>query len=694
MQIFLDYPWWIFFLGGILLVAVSFLFYRNDKKLQEFSTKTKLLLAILRSSLMVLLFFLLLKPFLKTIISETEKPLLAIAIDNSRSMMLTNDSIALKSINQVIKGFETSFSENYKVDFYNFGDDVKNDNQLDFSDKTTDASQLSTTLKTNYTNRNLAGIVLISDGIFNRGKGADRAFNNLNTPVYSIAVGDSSVQKDLYINNLRSNKIAYLGNDFPVELSIGANFLAENNYQLTISKKGVSVYSENLKIDAKNYFTKKVIFLPAKEKGLQEYKVTLQSLPNEKTLINNTQSFFIDVLDAQQKVLVLAFAPHPDVAAFRMALSKNLNNKVDVFLTSNPKIPQNFSEYNLVVLFQLPDFNNNNTWLKTITESNLPLLIFSGVNTNYAQLSQMGKGVNIVSKKGANQEVFAYLNSDFSSFSLTDDFIALIPNFPPLQSPFGEYKFGNNAKTLFQQKIGPVKTGQPLLAFTEISGNKTGFFLGEGIWRWKLETYKKTYSHKVFDEFIQKLVQFVATKEDKSRFRLNVKNRFYENENVLINAELYDQTYELVTSTEINFEISDSTGKKFAFNMLAGTDVYTLNAGSFSPGVYQYTATTNLSGVAFSKSGSFTIMPLELEKNITRANYNAMKNIAQNTGGEFFGINNIEELIKSINESPKAKPTIYTQEKFFDLINLKWLFFVLLALLSIEWFIRKYKGAY
>ena len=147
MQIFLDYPWWIFFLGGILLVAVSFLFYRNDKKLQEFSAKTKLLLAILRSSLMVLLFFLLLKPFLKTIISETEKPLLAIAIDNSSSMSLTNDSIALRSINQAIKGFETSFSENYKVDFYNFGDDVKNDNQLDFSDKTTDASQLSTILK-------------------------------------------------------------------------------------------------------------------------------------------------------------------------------------------------------------------------------------------------------------------------------------------------------------------------------------------------------------------------------------------------------------------------------------------------------------------------------------------------------------------------------------------------------------------
>ena len=36
----------------------------------------------------------------------------------------------------------------------------------------------------------------------------------------------------------------------------------------------------------------------------------------------------------------------------------------------------------------------------------------------------------------------------------------------------------------------------------------------------------------------------------------------------------------------------------------------------------------------------------------------------------------------------------YRNEEVKDIINLKWLFFVILALLSIEWFIRKRGGAY
>ena len=36
----------------------------------------------------------------------------------------------------------------------------------------------------------------------------------------------------------------------------------------------------------------------------------------------------------------------------------------------------------------------------------------------------------------------------------------------------------------------------------------------------------------------------------------------------------------------------------------------------------------------------------------------------------------------------------YTNEKFSDLIGLKWIFFLLLTLLSIEWFVRKRSGGY
>ena len=43
-------------------------------------------------------------------------------------------------------------------------------------------------------------------------------------------------------------------------------------------------------------------------------------------------------------------------------------------------------------------------------------------------------------------------------------------------------------------------------------------------------------------------------------------------------------------------------------------------------------------------------------------------------------------------QAPGGK--IYTSELFLPLINLKWLFFVLLALVAAEWGIRKYMGSY
>ena len=45
-------------------------------------------------------------------------------------------------------------------------------------------------------------------------------------------------------------------------------------------------------------------------------------------------------------------------------------------------------------------------------------------------------------------------------------------------------------------------------------------------------------------------------------------------------------------------------------------------------------------------------------------------------------------------EKIKAASLIHSEETFNQLINLKWVFFLLLALISTEWFLRKYLGAY
>jgi hypothetical protein len=51
-------------------------------------------------------------------------------------------------------------------------------------------------------------------------------------------------------------------------------------------------------------------------------------------------------------------------------------------------------------------------------------------------------------------------------------------------------------------------------------------------------------------------------------------------------------------------------------------------------------------------------------------------------------------LVNELQKTSKLKATTYFQEMVNQLINLRWLFIVLLVLLSAEWFLRKYWGIY
>ena len=48
----------------------------------------------------------------------------------------------------------------------------------------------------------------------------------------------------------------------------------------------------------------------------------------------------------------------------------------------------------------------------------------------------------------------------------------------------------------------------------------------EGLWKWRLYEYLKTNNQILFDELINKSVQFLSVKEDKRPLGLNMKNLF------------------------------------------------------------------------------------------------------------------------------------------------------------------------
>ena len=81
----------------------------------------------------------------------------------------------------------------------------------------------------------------------------------------------------------------------------------------------------------------------------------------------------------------------------------------------------------------------------------------------------------------------------------------------------------------------------PLLATFEINSRREAVLFGENIWQWRAQSYMNNTSFNEFDNFIGKLVQYLASNRQKSR-RLNVDYESFYNGSqsiMLVKAEVF-----------------------------------------------------------------------------------------------------------------------------------------------------------
>ncbi len=691
MNIVTEYPIWFSFFCIIAGLAYSSVLYFRNKKLNEISVFIIRLIAIFRFVLITLLSFLLLSPLLKSINRQVEKPIIIIAQDNSESISIGKDSsFYKKEYKQNLQKLIDELNDKYEVRSYSFADKIKEVNGIDslkFNEKQTDISLLFDELETRYSNRNVGAIILASDGLYNKGSNPIYSSDKIKTPIYTIALGDTTIKKDIILAKVEHNRIAYLGNKFPIEIVVNAKQLKSKTATLTVKKGNATLFSQAINFNSDAFVTTIPVLLEAKEVGLQHYKINISSLPEEMTEANNTQDVFIDVLDAREKILILADAPHPDIAAIKESIEANQNYEVESFTIDNFDMP--LKKYNLIILYQLPKANNTATKiLNEINVSNIPVWSFSGATTI------LKTDLTVSTSVQKTNEVEPVLDENFPLFTISNDLRNAIKNFPAVTSPYGSYKLNNTSNTLLNQRIGIVDTQTPLMYFNTLGENKVAVFCGEGIWRWRLQDFAMHNNHQLFDEFISKTIQYLSVKVDKSFFRIISKNNFYENEAIEMEAEVYNQSYELINEPEVNIVITNSENKKFPFSFSKTSNAYRLNAGIMPVGEYKYEAQVKVGEKIYIQKGTFSVTALQIELSNTVADHQLLFSLAKKHNGEMIYPTDLENLSKKLNNRDDIKSISYSEKKLNDLINLKWIFFLLLALLSLEWFIRKRNGAY
>ncbi len=237
---------------------------------------------------------------------------------------------------------------------------------------------------------------------------------------------------------------------------------------------------------------------------------------------------------------------------------------------------------------------------------------------------------------------------------------------------------------------------KPLLVAWNSGDGRVLAFAGDSTWRWPMHGIDDEHSfgaeHK---RFWRQIVLWLAKKDESQEGSVWIKleqRRFAPGQRVEFSAGARDQAGEPLKDAEFKVEIVLPDGNRRPLSLIRQADHF---SGSFRdtqmPGDYAIEAKVTQNGQNYgSARGRFAVSEQDLELDNASADAETMKSIAAMTGGQSLAPEQLPELIKQLTEqTSQFEIQQETKSTFWD----TWPFFLfLVALLTVEWYLRKRWG--
>lgn len=608
-----------------------------------------------------------------------QKAKLSVLVDNSSSItFFKKDSL----VHAILQNFKThkKLNKRFDINYYSFGNLFQQSDSFSFDENQTDISMPLERISKIQKNASNA-IVLLSDG--NQTIGNDYQYTSLKDPVFPIVIGDTTEYQDVKIAQINVNRYSFINNQFPVESILQYEGKQTIKLRYSLENNGKIIFSKRINFSEKNNSHILKTFIKATKEGTNFFTSKVEYLENEKNIVNNSKNFSVEVIDKQSEVLLISSFYHPDLGALKKAIESDKQRKVIIKIVDDKK--NQLTNYQLVVLYQ-PN-KKFNTIINQLNSSKSSFMLITGSKTDWSFLNNKSLGIN---KKNINQleNYSARFHNGFLNFSQKNiDF----ENFPPLIDYYGETTVSIPHQTLLYQNINGYNSQNPLLITANQNNQKKVFLFGEGLWKWRSSSFMKKNSFQNFDEFIGNLIQYSSNKKIRNRLDLDISSFYNANSSIQIGAFYVDENYQFDDRATLLFTIKnkDSKNKKIFPFSLSGTS-YQLELTSLEAGEYEYTI--EVDGQNISKKGTFKVNEFLVEEQFTNANSYKLELLAQKTAGKLYSEDKHRLVIDDLVTDNRFS-TIQKSKKSIDkLVNWQWIMLLIIGLLSLEWFIRKYIG--
>jgi hypothetical protein len=700
-------PWYICLAAALLGYGFSFFVYRIT--VPPVSRSRRYLLIALRGTALGLIILALCEPLLKLTSTRTVKPPIAVLVDNSMSMSLTDAAGSReKLLHSILRGkaFE-HLSDASDLHMYSFASALKKliPDSLRLDGAVTDIGAAISALREKEP-EGLEGIVLISDGNYNAGSNPLYTAERSPFPIYTVGVGDSTEQKDLFISRINTNSIAYIKSSVPMDLVVNASGYRDKRISVTLFEEGKQIDQRPVTLSGSGEYPVRFMFTPSSD-GIKRYTVRVSPLEGEVTEKNNARSVQIKVLKNKMRIVVVAGTPSADLSAVMQVIQSDPNMESALYVQQPNGLFRNqqlatvaaasLAAADGLILVGFPVKETSSGTLQFILNAlatrSLPVLFLSGrtLDISKVRLLEPYLPCNFQSEKIDELTVFPSIvpaqryhilvNPGSSSDAYPWD------KLPPIYTTSSVVNAKPEADVLAVKKIQNVVLNEPLFVSRTTVRAKSFAILGYGINRWKLLAGANDETAKFFDAWFSTLLRFVQVS--------TVKPLFSRGESIDFFGQVYDRNYLPLDNADLRVDVSAAGINQKYTSLLPsiGGGRYEGNLSMLPEGDYSFTASASANGIEIGKtSGRFSVGDQSVEFSETKMNKPLLQQLAAVSGGTYTDAADFNALVDGLLTRPEMKPSPRTSTSEIELWNLPLLLFIIVILLGIEWFLRKRSG--
>jgi hypothetical protein len=700
----------------ILATAAAIFFYRQT--LPPVTRTRRIILTTLRSLVLSILALLLCEPLIRLTSSSTHPPILALIIDNSKSMTIADRTGKRDSTLRALLS-DPVFSRlagRAELRTYTFGTKLKpgpplGNNTLPLDDDATDISGALEGLRSEAQKARIDAAIVLTDGSYTLGENPVHDAEQIGIPLYTVGIGDSSVQKDLLVSGIAANELVYSGTRAPVDVTIESAGFGGERVEVVLSDGTKELDRTTLTLEKGNrQYTAEISYIPEGE-GTKRYTVSVSSLPGELTTANNRRSFHARIMKSKLRVLIVASSPSPDLSVLRQTVAEEKNFSVLSFSANGnggfyegSLTAARIDSADCIVLIGLPSTTVPTATLQMlaqrITEGNKPLLIIGGRAADYRLLGPLAGLMPFTAQQSTTVEQLIYIQP---SDAQRDNPIMNIgqaegiegwKRLPPVFKTNTVFRPKPGTVTLGFARVQQVVLQDPLIISRKENRLKSLAVLGYGVWRWRLMAQGDPATAPIYSSFIVNGIKWLTTVEDTRPVKVTTtKESFSQGEPVQFVGQVYDASARPDDDAQVRVTARNGSTSLEADLRPIGNGRYEGTLEGAGQGDYTFNATATLNGASLGDDrGRFSVGDLNLEFQDTRMNAELLRQLADHSGGRYLEPSQINDLDAALASQASFAPNVEHQAKEIELWNWRTALIVLILLLATEWLLRKRSG--